>query len=298
MCWDFVRKDTDMPPVVVVLLSLVGGVLSVFLLLFLLYVFFLVRPRAKMPADASLLCDYAHRGLHGNGVPENSLRAFELACEAGYGIELDVRLSRDGEVMVFHDYTLARMTGDERRLSELSAANLGELHLDSTEQTIPSLCQVLRLVDGRVPLLVELKGEDSNTALCSKVAAYLRDYRGPYCIESFNPFLLRSIKKHLPDAYCGLLYTNLIRERKRVSLRHLIGTAMMLNFFCTEKVVVEFYDTDGNLVKVKEAIDMGDKKTNVPFAIYESIDGISFVKLVGEGKICSLSVTDFDAEYN
>ena len=252
MCWDFVRKDADMPSVVVVLLSLVGGVLSVFLLLFLLYVFFLVRPRAKMPADASLLCDYAHRGLHGNGVPENSLRAFELACEAGYGIELDVRLSRDGEVMVFHDYTLARMTGDDRRLSELSAANLGELHLDGTEQTIPSLCQVLRLVDGRVPLLIELKGEDSNTALCPKVAAYLRDYRGPYCIESFNPFLLRNIKKHLPEAYCGLLYTNLIRERKRVSLRHLLGTAMMLNFFCKPHFIA-FNEKDRRALPVRLA---------------------------------------------
>ena len=194
-----------------------------------------------MPADASLLCDYAHRGLHGNGVPENSLRAFELACEAGYGIELDVRLSRDGEVMVFHDYTLARMTGDDRRLSELSAANLGELHLDGTEQTIPSLCQVLRLVDGRVPLLIELKGEDSNTALCSGVVACLRDYRGPYCIESFNPLLIRSMRRELPDAWYGQLYTNVCKDKKKVTVLNILLTLMAFNFLARPDFIAYNY---------------------------------------------------------
>ena len=78
-----------------------------------IYVLILLRPRGRKPADPRLLTDYAHRGLHGNGIPENSLAAFRLAAEAGCGIELDVQLSRDGEVMVFHDYTLTRMTGKQ-----------------------------------------------------------------------------------------------------------------------------------------------------------------------------------------
>ncbi len=241
-----------MPPFAIVLLIILGSLLSLALLLALIYVLILVRPRGKMPADKALLCDYAHRGLHGNGVPENSLKAFALACEAGYGIELDVQLSCDGEVMVFHDYTLSRMTGDDRKLAELRAAQLGELHLAGTEETIPSFAQILRLVDGRVPLLVELKGEDFNTALCPKVAAYLKDYTGSYCIESFNPLLLREIRKHLPDAYCGLLYTNVVRDRKKVSALNVAGTSMALNFLCKPNFIA-FNEADRRSLPVRLA---------------------------------------------
>ncbi len=208
----------------------VVGVLC--LLLALVYLLIFVRPRGKQPDDRALLCDYAHRGLHGSGVPENSLRAFALACEAGVGIELDVQLSVDGVVMVFHDYTLSRMTGDGRKLCELTAAELKELHLGESEEVIPTFAEVLSLVDGRVPLLVELKGEDLNAALCPKVAALLRDYRGSYCIESFNPLLLRGMRRCLPAAYYGLLYTNVVRDKQKASPLHLLLTAMAFNFLC------------------------------------------------------------------
>ena len=98
------------------------GSLSV--ILFALYVLIFIRPRARKPRSKSLLCDYAHRGLHGADIPENSLAAFEAACQNGFGIELDVQLSSDGEVMVFHDYTLTRMTGRDKKLSELTADEL------------------------------------------------------------------------------------------------------------------------------------------------------------------------------
>ena len=92
------------------------------LLLLLLYLLLLIRPRAKQPQSSALLCKYAHRGLHGRGIPENSRAAFDLACQKGFGIELDVQLSRDGEVMVFHDYTLDRVVGREGKLCDLCAA--------------------------------------------------------------------------------------------------------------------------------------------------------------------------------
>ncbi len=221
-----------MPGYILIPLIILGSLCAIALLFGLLYLLVLVRPHGKVPPDSRLLCDYAHRGLHGNGVPENSLRAFALACEAGYGIELDVQLSHDGEVMVFHDYVLSRMTDSDRKLCELSAAWLGELHLAGTDETIPSFIQVLRLVDGRVPILVELKGENLNISLCRKVAAYLRAYDGPYCIESFNPLLLRAIKQELPDAYCGLLYTNVVRDKQKASPLHLALTAMAFNCLC------------------------------------------------------------------
>ncbi len=227
-----------------------GAMLGLALLVALVYLLVLVRPKGKRPADASLLCDYAHRGLHGNGVPENSLAAFARACEAGDGIELDVQLSADGEVMVFHDYTLARMTGDSRKLCELSAAHLGELRLADTEETIPTFAQVLRLVDGRVPLLVELEGENLDVFLCPKVAALLRDYDGPFCIESFNPLLLRAMKRELPEAFCGLLYTNVARDKRKASPLNLMLTSMALNALCRPHFIA-FNEADRHALPVR-----------------------------------------------
>ncbi len=210
-------------------MGLIIGILSFAVLLLAIYLLVLVRPPKKTKPTEVLLCDYAHRGLHKEGVPENSLAAFEDACRAGFGIELDVQLSRDGEVMVFHDYTLIRMTGCDKKLCELDAKELMTLTLAGTDQTIPTLKQVLALVNGRVPLLVELKGESFDTSLCAKVADLLRDYKGAYCLESFNPLLIGNMKKEFPEAFCGLLYTNVCREKKKKSALNLALTAMALN---------------------------------------------------------------------
>ncbi len=226
-----------MPYCLIVILIVLGGLSALCLLLLLLYLLFLVRPRGKSPSDPALLCDYAHRGLHGHGVPENSLQAFALAAEAGYGIELDVQLSRDGEVMVFHDETLSRMTGRDQRLCDLTAEELSALCLGGTAETIPSFAEVLTTVNGRVPLLVELKGEDLDTSLCSRVAALLQGYNGSYCIESFNPLLLRAMKKQLPNAYCGLLYTNVVRDKQSSNLLNRLLTLMAFNFLCKPQFI-------------------------------------------------------------
>ena len=208
---------------------ILSGFVAAFAVLLLLYLFVLVRPAAKMPSDERLLCDYAHRGLHGNGVPENSLEAFRLAVEGGYGIELDIQLSKDREVMVFHDYTLSRMTGREGKLSEFTADELSKLSLAGTDEYIPKLREVLRLVDGKVPLLVELKGEDFNTELCDKAAELLSKYGGPYCVESFNPILLGRMAKLLPDVYRGILFTNVVKDKKRAAPLNLIVSCMASN---------------------------------------------------------------------
>lgn len=202
------------------------GVLAFLLLLY----FFLIFPHAKKPENRDLLCDYAHRGLHGDGVPENSLAAFELAAGAGFGIELDVQLSSDRVVMVFHDETLTRMTGVEKKLSELTAEELCSLSLAESDEKIPTFTEVLSLVGGRVPLLIELKGESTDTTLCAYVAECLCAYKGAYCIESFNPLLIHEMKKHLPNAYYGLLYTNACQEKKKYSLVNILVSCMALNF--------------------------------------------------------------------
>ena len=198
--------------------------------LFAFYIFFLIRPKRKKLIRDSLLTSYAHRGLHGNGIPENSISAFEKAIENGFGIELDVQLSSDLEVFVFHDYSLARMTGVDKMLSDTDANELGSLLLYGTEEAIPTFKQVLKTVDGRVPLLIELKGESLDSSLCEHVAKELNGYGGPFCIESFNPFLLRKMKQYLPDAVFGQLYTNVCRDKKKLNFLNTLLTLMAFNF--------------------------------------------------------------------
>ena len=219
--------------------------------LFLLYVFVLIRPKRVKVLPDTLLCFYAHRGLHGNGVPENSLAAFELACRENVGIELDIQLSKDGEAVVFHDYTLLRMTGCDKKVCEMTVAELQKLSLSGTEQTIPTFAQVLELVNGRVPLLVELKGEDLDASLCKKAAQYLLLYGGAYCIESFNPLLIGKIKKFIPDVFCGSLYTNLCREKKKYSFVNAVLSSMALNFLARPNFIAyNKDDRDSFLIKL------------------------------------------------
>ena len=214
----------------IALLYVSASLISLLLLVLLLYVLLFIRPHKGAHPDQALLCDYAHRGLHGESVPENSLMAFERAIERGTGIELDVQLSLDGEVMVFHDDTLTRMTGVEEKLSALPCEDLTQLTLGDSDQTIPRFCDVLTLVGGRVPLLIELKGETTDTSLCQKLAEILRNYQGAYCIESFNPLLIKAMRRELPNAFYGQLYTNVCRDKKKRSVLNLLLSAMAFNF--------------------------------------------------------------------
>lgn len=207
---------------IIVLLVVIAAVIYVFL----------IMPRAVDRADMDLLsCDYAHRGLWSDTVPENSLAAFELACRAGYGIELDIQLSKDKKVVVFHDYTLERMCGIKKRVCDLTLAELKTIRLAGTDQTIPSFAEVLNLVDGRVPILVELKGESTDTSLCPIAARMLDDYRGTFCIESFNPMLLSWFKNYRPRYARGQLVTDLLKEKKKGNFfLNLALSGMLLNF--------------------------------------------------------------------
>ena len=151
--------------------------------------------------------NFAHRGLHkrDKSVPENSIAAFERASAKGYGMELDVQLSKDGQVVVFHDDTLNRVCGVDCRVDEKDYDELKKLSLCGTEETIPLFSEVLKTVRGRGPLIVELKNGRSNRELCEKTYALLKDYNGKYCIESFNPFIVRWFKKNAPEVVRGQL---------------------------------------------------------------------------------------------
>ena len=154
---------------------------------------------------------YAHRGLHSEDrcVPENSLEAFRLAAEAGYGVELDVQLSKDGKVVVFHDDTLDRVCGVHARVDEKAWHELQLLRLCGSDQRIPLLTEALDVIRGRGPLIVELKNGRSNRELCEKTFAILSDYEGPVCMESFNPLIVRWFRLHAKDLVRGQLATTM-----------------------------------------------------------------------------------------
>ena len=151
--------------------------------------------------------NFAHRGLHSRdmSVPENSLEAFRLAAKAGYGIELDVQLSRDGQVVVFHDDTLDRVCGVHARVDEKSYDELRALGLCGTNNRIPLFSEVLDVIKGRGPLIVELKNGRRNLELCRKTYALLSDYRGEVCVESFNPMIMGWFRFHAKDLVRGQL---------------------------------------------------------------------------------------------
>ena len=170
---------------------------------------FLVAPGAasKRQKAPFMGANFAHRGLHSRDktVPENSLEAFRLAAREGYGIELDVQLSKDGQVVVFHDDTLDRVCGVHARVDEKTYEELKQLSLCGTEHTIPLFSDVLAVIRGRGPLIVELKTGRRNRELCEKTHALLESYRGDVCIESFNPFIVTWFRLHAPDLVRGQL---------------------------------------------------------------------------------------------
>lgn len=149
---------------------------------------------------------YAHRGLWSSDVPENSLLAFQRAAEAGFGAECDVHLSADGIPVVFHDFTLDRMTGHNAALKDLSASELSELCLGGTGQTIPTLAEVLNAM-GKNPLLIELKADETTNLpdLAMNALLAAAEATGPIAIMSFSAPLISICKQISPHVMLGLL---------------------------------------------------------------------------------------------
>lgn len=200
-------------------------------LLFVLYGFMIAPAHDSEDLPSCLLSDYAHRGLHNADIPENSMPAFSAACDSGYGIELDIQLSSDGRVVVFHDETLLRMCGVDKKVSDLTYEELSKLTLNNSSERIPLLEEVLFLVDGKVPLLIELKGTDKNTSLCDRAFELLDLYGGAFCIESFNPLLIGYVKRKRPEYKRGQLVTILKKKdaNQPLPVRFMLSH-MLLNF--------------------------------------------------------------------
>jgi glycerophosphoryl diester phosphodiesterase len=169
-----------------------------------------VITRVPLPG-AFLTQPLAHRALHDRaaGRPENSRAAVRAAVAAGYGIEIDVQMSADGQAMVFHDEDLDRLTAEHGPVKARTAAELGRIRLRDAEDGIPTLPEVLALIDGRVPLLIEIKDQtltmsETDGRLEAATAAALQSYAGPVAVMSFNPHAVASMARLAPQLPRGL----------------------------------------------------------------------------------------------
>ena len=220
---------------------------AVILLLCVLYLL-AIRGRKSHPGLKDLRgWSYAHRGLHGNGVPENSMAAFRAALEGGYGIELDVHLLKDGNLAVMHDSDLLRTTGCTGKMEDLTTAELKNYSLGGTEQTIPEFQQVLDLYAGKAPLVVELKVSGGNyAALTEKACRMMEGYQGVYCMESFDPRCLLWLKKHRPEIIRGQLSENYFATKNKLPFILKLILSKNLGNFLTKPDFVAYRYRDRN----------------------------------------------------
>jgi glycerophosphoryl diester phosphodiesterase len=217
---------------IVMIFEIVGIVILAIMILYLLA----IMPKLRRNPNSKKLDGwlYAHRGLHDNksDTPENSLRAFALAVEKGYGIELDVQLTKDKIPVILHDYNLKRACNVDYKISEHNYEELADFRLFESEEKIPTLQEALAVVGGKVPLIIELKIPWKAEKICSVVSGMLRDYKGIYCIESFNPLGLRWYRVNEPKVVRGQLSTDFLRDKiEGNKFQYFILKHLLLNFY-------------------------------------------------------------------
>lgn len=212
-------------------MKLIADIISIIFILGLVYVFLIAPRMFRKPDRKPFYCrHYAHRGLFDNetDAPENSLRAFAKAVNAGYGIELDVQLSKDDVPVVFHDATLERMCGVKGNVWDFTYDELQKLTLAQSNERIPKFEEVLSLVDGKVPLIVEYKLDRVQTKVCELGNKLLKKYKGTYCVESFHPLALKWYRKNRPDVLRGQLSMN-FKEEYEAHKEYIFLTYLLTN---------------------------------------------------------------------
>ncbi len=233
-----------MGPLEITLIA-VGAVLLLLLLLVFAFMWLTKPGTRKCGIEKYKTVKFAHRGLHDGGRAENSISAFRAAKEAGFGIELDVRLSKDGELVVFHDPTLNRVCGIDGKVIDFTAEELAGMRLSGTSDGIPTFREVLELIDGAVPLLIEIKMDIGEGGVAEKLAEVIAGYKGEYIIESFNPLALKKIKKLLPEIPRGILSMRYSKDEKyRGKLLYWLLENLYLNFLMRPDFIA--YEKEGS----------------------------------------------------
>lgn len=214
----------------------------------LLYLFLIMPAIQRKPEFSRFQTIYvAHRGLHDNlsEAPENSLKSFEKAVAAGYGIELDLQLSKDGQIVVFHDESLERVCGVEGDVLDYTYEELKNFPLLNSGERIPLFAEVLKLVDGRVPLIIEYKIVQHDLSVCALGDKMLREYKGAYVIESFHPFALRWYKKNNPSVVRGQLADRFTDKAEYRSFQYFLLQNMLLNFITKPDFIAFNHENSG-----------------------------------------------------
>ena len=211
-------------------LYVVLGIVAVLAIAYLL----MIMPRMTGKPDTSMFMEhlYAHRGLFDNesDAPENSLKAFKKAVDAGFGIEMDVQLTKDDVAVVFHDGKLKRMCGVDGKVCDFTYEELQQFSLLESEEKIPLFTDVLKVVDGKVPLIIEYKIDNTKPKVCEIGNEILENYKGVYCIESFNPFGVKWYKNHRKDIVRGQLSEEFIKNGMKKKLLYFIMANLLSNF--------------------------------------------------------------------
>jgi glycerophosphoryl diester phosphodiesterase len=248
-----------------------SGLCIAMAVLAVLYLLMIMPRMAKRPDRAPHLVNlYAHRGLHDNqsDAPENSMAAFLKAVGGGYGIECDVQLTKDGVPVIFHDFTLQRVArypkdkvpsdapvnsdgsrGVKGKVIDYTYEELMEFHLLDSKERIPKFEDFLKAVGGRVPLIIELKIELTNLSVCPVVMELLKDYKGVYCIESFNPLGVFWLRRHYPQVFRGQLSDEFHKEEPKEfkGVLYFILTNLLFNFLTRPDFIAFNRKYPGNL---------------------------------------------------
>lgn len=233
---------------------------------------------------------FAHRGLFNNESdhPENSLPAFELAVENKYGIELDVQLTKDKQLVVHHDLSLKRSTGKDLKVNQLTYEELQDLPLFNSKETIPLFTDVLKVIDGKVPLIVEIKVNYDYLETTIKTNEILNSYSGNYCVESFNPLAVKWYRQHRPDIIRGQLSTDYFKDHMKTNvLIKVIMTNYLSNFLTRPDFVADnfkfanrfgyklqhsFWHANTICWTPKNESDLKDAQNNFDACIFDSFD--------------------------
>ena len=195
----------------------------------------------------------AHRGLYNkDNIPENSIKAFENAIEKNVAIELDVNMTKDGYLVVFHDQNLKRMTGIKYNIAELDLNEVKKLKLLGTENTIPTFEDVLMCVDGKVPLMIEIKRTSRYKELMTKLMKMLNRYKGEYVIKSFDPRVVYWLKKNAPTVTRGQLSGKNIREVNGKILKILLGKMVFNIFTKPDFISYQYINVDEKFYKKQQ----------------------------------------------
>ncbi len=189
----------------------------------------------------------AHRGLWGNGIIENSLSAYKLASNLNLPIEIDLYLTKDNEIVSFHDDNLKRMTNKDALIYDKTLKELKELSLLNSNEKIPTLKEIFEITEGKSPLLIEIKNQPNGKILIDKLIKELKNYKGEFAIQSFNPLYIKRVKKLAPEFIRGILSSKTPDTKSK--LQKFVVKHMPFNFLIKPDFIS--YDYTGLPLKTK-----------------------------------------------